>query len=55
MLAQLLSCYQNVFSQSDQEVEQIDLTKHSILTLLGTRPIHLSPLLLGPDKKLEVE
>ena len=35
MLAQLLSCYQNVFSQSDREVEQIELAKLSIVTLVG--------------------
>ena len=35
MLAQLLTCYQDVFSQNNQEVEQIELANLCIVTPVG--------------------
>ena len=54
-LADLLTCYEAVFSKNDQVIGRTELVYHSIPTTEGTRPIRQPPHKLGPHKEQEAK
>lgn len=55
MLATLLTKYSVGFSMGDGDVGHTALVEHSISILEWTRPIHMPPHRLAPEKEAEAE
>jgi transposase InsO family protein len=54
-VAQILTDFQDVFSQGEDDLGLTHQAQHEIPTLPGTCPIKLPPHRLGPEKEAEVE